>query len=405
MSQRFKIGLAKATALTRAGKLADATALIQSMLTGAPSAADRAGTDTAPPDAGASDDAHVIEGTYTPLDETPASPAGQKNTSGSSEQAEPRRPRSPLSETLERLSRDRRTAEARAKPDLGKDARFSSHSYSGPEGGRDYMLFLPDTAADGLRPVVLMLHGCTQSPADFAAGTQMNALAAARGIIVIYPEQPAGANMNKCWNWFRTGDQQRGRGEPAILAGLVNEVVALHQGDPSRVYVAGLSAGGATAAILGQAYGDVFAAVGVHSGLAAGAADDVQGAFAAMRNSATGSVATGRDAKRGVPTIVFHGTADSTVNVKNAEAVAVQARGGNRGKGQVTKDAGQNGRSYQKSVWPATDDVTNCEIWLIEKAGHAWSGGSSTGSYTDPAGPDASAEMLRFFLQHQLVTR
>jgi poly(hydroxyalkanoate) depolymerase family esterase len=337
--------MARATALTRAGRLGEATALIQQML-GAGGA-----------------------------------------------QAVPPPPREPLGATLRRIARGG-MPEGGTRAPPRTDGRMTSNCYRGPAGTRDYLLCVPDAPPPGLMPVVVMLHGCTQTPQDFAAGTGMNALAQARGMIVVWPAQSGGANMNRCWNWFRPEDQARDRGEPAILAAIVAQVIATQAADPARVYVAGLSAGGAAAATLAQAYPDVFAAVGVHSGLAAGAARDVAGAFAAMRGGAPGQVPARR-----LPTIVFHGTADTTVAVANAPNVARQ---GLTGQPKVAEGTAPGGRRYRQTALMGPDGRSLGEVWLIDGAGHAWSGGSAAGSYTDPQGPDAAAEMLRFFAQHRL---
>ncbi|MBI2771098.1 MAG: PHB depolymerase family esterase [Burkholderiales bacterium] len=269
-----------------------------------------------------------------------------------------------------------------------------SSSGAGP-GRRDYKLFVPPNAASHALPLVVMLHGCTQAPDDFAAGTAMNDAALAQGFFVLYPAQSQQANPQRCWNWFKHSHQERGRGEPALLAAMTREVMAAHAIDPRRVYVAGLSAGGAMAAILGETYPDLFAAVGVHSGLAAGAAKDLPSALGAMKSGG----APVRRSASGVPTIVFHGDADATVNAANGEQViAASAAAGARVERQQGKAAG--GRAYTRSVHHSHDGTVLAEHWLVHGAPHAWSGGSPRGSYTDARGPDASAEMVRFFLAH-----
>ncbi|KQM80377.1 PHB depolymerase family esterase [Xylophilus sp. Leaf220] len=271
-------------------------------------------------------------------------------------------------------------------------------------GGRtlDYRLFLPTGTTDAPRPLVLMLHGCTQDPEDFAAGTGMDALAQAHGCAVLYPAQDAQANPQRCWNWFKHNHQQRGRGEPALLAALVGSVVQSHGLDPRRVYVAGLSAGGAMAAILSQTYPDTFAAAGVHSGLAQGTARDAMSALQAMRTGAGPAAAAAPPGIR-TPTIVFHGDADATVHPDHGAHVmaAAQPAGGTA----PTVEAGRTpgGRRWTRTRYPGTDGASRAEYWQIHGAGHAWAGGHPAGSYIDPTGPDASAEMLRFFLAHRLA--
>jgi poly(hydroxyalkanoate) depolymerase family esterase len=274
---------------------------------------------------------------------------------------------------------------------------FTAGQFRNEAGTRDYKLFEPARRGGTPLPLVVMLHGCTQDPDDFARGTRMNALARAQGFLVLYPAQSRRANAQGCWSWFKHNHQARGKGEPAILAGMVREVVAAHDVDPDRVYVAGLSAGGAMAAILGDAYPDLFAAVGVHSGLATGAATDVQTAFAAMGGA---SPAGRRAARHGVapPTIVFHGDADATVNVVNGERVLVAADVAARA--DVQRGTSAQGVAYSRRIWTDAQGAERAEQWTIHGAGHAWSGGDLAGSYADPRGPDASAEMLRFFLAH-----
>ena len=275
-------------------------------------------------------------------------------------------------------------------------ATFTAGHFRNARGARDYKLFEPPRDGRAL-PLVVMLHGCTQDPDDFARGTGMNELALAAGALVLYPAQTQTANTSRCWNWFKHNHQARDQGEPAILAGMVREVIATHDIDPARVYVAGLSAGGAMAAILGDAYPDLFAAVGVHSGLPTGAARDVTSAFSAMKS---GAQPVRRSTKTGAtpPTIVFHGDADTTVVVDNAERVVDAA--GWRAKPGARRRLKVNERQFTQEVLEDEQGVERGEQWTLHGAGHAWSGGRAGGSYTDPRGPDASAEMLRFFLAH-----
>ena len=278
-------------------------------------------------------------------------------------------------------------------------ARFEAHTFGNAAGQRAYKLYVPSGYDGTPVPLIVMLHGCTQSPDDFAAGTRMNAVADAERVLVAYPEQTKAANASKCWNWFEGADQHRDRGEPSIIAGLIGDIARDYAVDRARVYVAGLSAGGAAAAVMASTYPDVFAAVGVHSGLACGAAQDMASAFAAMGGHGGHS---GQRPPHGVPTIVFHGDADRTVNVRNGEAVRAQAiLGPNLPRVVQAGEAG--GLRYTKTTQVDDDGVPRAEHWLLHGAGHAWSGGSPDGSYTDTRGPDASREMMKFFLQHRKV--
>jgi poly(hydroxyalkanoate) depolymerase family esterase len=255
-------------------------------------------------------------------------------------------------------------------------------------------------------PLLVMLHGCTQRPDDFAAGTRMNALAERHGFLVAYPEQDVASNGSRCWNWFRPEDQERDRGGPAIIAGITREVIAEFETDPNRVYVAGLSAGGAMAVILGHAYPDLYAAVGCHSGLPYAAARDVASAYRVMRNGADGGspVELGANAVR-MPTIVFHGDSDETVVPRNGLDVITQATSTGSVNGTLRKSVNvgewSDGHWYRQYIHLDAESRHMAEYWLIKGLGHAWSGGSPEGSHTHPTGVDASSEMIRFFLLHR----
>ena len=274
------------------------------------------------------------------------------------------------------------------------------------EGAREYLVYAPTHRGVQPAPLILMLHGCTQDAADFARGTRVHQRAAAEGYVVVYPTQTRSHNSGGCWNWFRPGDQQRGKGEPALLAGLVLEMLERFDCDPSRVYVAGLSAGAAMAVTLGRLYPDIFRAVGAHSGLAYGAAHDVPSALSAMRSGAPRKPLEGAPSCEFVPTIAFHGDRDQTVAVANARLImedATAAWAGARApetQGRLefsTTEGVASGRGHTVTYARDPSGKIVAERWIVRGGGHAWFGGGTGGTFTDPAGPDATAEMLRFF--------
>lgn len=368
MKTDFAAAMRRATELTRAGSLDAAVAAIQGALSG-----------VAPQQAPAVDAA------------APPPPF---------EQVRPgRRPRRGLGDIVSLLEsggrlKTARSRVGRAAPAIPQGAQWLARSHVEPAGRRDYRLYVPASAAMQPHGLIVMLHGCTQNPEDFAAGTGMNAVAEAHGLMVAWPEQTGAANPNVCWRWFEAAHQSRDAGEPAILAGITRGLMSEFGLTQDAVFVAGLSAGGAMAAVMGEAYPDIFSAVGVHSGLPVGAASDVASAFAAMRSGKAAGAGRSAAARR---TIVFHGTADTTVHPDNGLHIAAAAAPDISP--PVRRDSGRtpHGRGWRRAVIDGQGGPA-VEHWLVDGAGHAWSGGDASGSYTDPAGPDASAEMVRFFL-------
>ena len=391
--------LREATRLTQAGQLTEATALLQRMLRG-----ERPLAETA-----------AAKGLIRLLDRTPPSIDLKANGVGNADRAAPtesptttaRRHR-PLFDRAKDGTWLGLRGVKRAPPSMAdivpEGAKFIEGTYSNQAGSRTYKLFVPSGYHQGQPlPLVVMLHGCTQSPDDFAAGTRMNFIAEEQNCLVVYPAQPSGANPSKCWNWFRAADQRRDEGEPSLIAGITRCVMQDYSVDPKRVFVAGLSAGGAAAAVMGATYGDLYAAVGIHSGLACGAATDMPSAFAAMRQGGKG----GRQAEVGgpmIPTIIFHGDRDTTVHPDNGVQVVEQAIGATKTRKKVHRGQIPGGHGYTRTTH--TDGKRDIlEHWNVHGAGHAWSGGSPAGSYTDGEGPDATKEMLRFFLEHPQAWR
>ena len=282
---------------------------------------------------------------------------------------------------------------------------FTKHQFVFEGDAYPYRLYIPATPVTDtarLMPLVVLLHGCQQDALDFSHGTAMNALAEEHQAMVLYPEQITSGNAMRCWNWFDPSHQQAGRGEPGMIAALARKMIAQHGADPDRVYVAGLSAGGAMAAVVANLYPHLFAAVGVHSGLAAGAAQSMMQAFSAMQEGAKGSHTTA------LPTIVFHGSADQTVNPSNAKYITQAALAAFKAEGLELVKSKANVKNpgdetADRTLYSDTNGKPLVESWRITAGPHAWSGGNAQGSYTDPDGPDASRAMLAFFLLHHKV--
>jgi poly(hydroxyalkanoate) depolymerase family esterase len=296
-----------------------------------------------------------------------------------------------------------------------------TNEFSNDAGVRAYKVYVPASKTDAPRAMIVMLHGCTQSADDFAAGTQMNRLADEHGFLVVYPEQSAQENTSKCWNWFKPEDQLRGAGEPSLIAGIVREVAQRHGADPRRIFVAGLSAGAAMAVVLGETYPELFAGVGAHSGLPYGSAHDITSAMAAMKGGRSGlsglkaasgagaaASAPSRSASKAVqsvPIIVFHGDRDHTVQQSNGALIVQQAQqaydgisGGAALQVDTQTGVASGGRRFSRTAHVDAEGRARIENWTVHGAGHAWAGGSAKGTFTDASGPDASAEMVRFFM-------
>ncbi|WP_013334588.1 extracellular catalytic domain type 1 short-chain-length polyhydroxyalkanoate depolymerase [Gloeothece verrucosa] len=433
--------IAQATELTQAGRLKEATQLIQRTLQNLkdPSTTDEvavAGTD------------EIIDVTAVVIDEPINSTAhpGQTRTEptpASSEavdfKEQPRReatefPQSPkkssiaISEQLNSILNFFPQLKSQAQPAKNSDpqtkgGQFIEGYYTKGTQSRSYKLYIPGGYTGQALPVVVMLHGCNQSVDDFANGTRMNLWAEEELFFVVYPAQEKKANGSLCWNWFNNSDQQRGRGEPSIIAGITEQVVSTYNLDQTRVYVSGMSAGGAMAGIMGICYPDVYAAVGIHSGLPYRAAGDLQGAFAAMRGGGNGLLGHTDENlphlnvnTRFVPIIVFHGDRDSTVHPVNSEKIIAQwaliHSQGNSSRSEkillrpkVLRERVKNGHAYTRSIYHDLNGYPIMERWLVHGSGHGWSGGSASGSFTDVQGPNASREMLRFFKEQTKTSK
>ncbi len=396
MNDHMQPGMAEALRLTRTGRLAEATAIIQRTLAGEPTT-----------NASVVESSHTdapIEAEFRIIDDPPPS-------------------METLVENATRIHRTERFSSIRTGKQF-VDKTYSNVSYpslqrhyvaslrsaemqGATSGARAYKLYIPGGYTGQAVPLVVMLHGCTQTPTDFATGTRMNVLAEEGTFLVAYPQQKSSDNSSKCWNWFQNTDQHRDKGEPSLIAGITRQIISEYHVDVSRVYVAGLSSGGAMAVIMAATYPDLYAAVGVHSGLAYGAAHDLPSAFAVMKQ---GKLQHVRQLTEIIPLIAFHGDCDTTVAPVNADRLLDQwlhavndGHGSVRSSGRDVKvERGQvaSGHAYTRSIYYDVNGRSIVENWMVHRAGHAWSGGSPGASYTDPKGPDASAEMVRFFNEH-----
>jgi poly(hydroxyalkanoate) depolymerase family esterase len=279
---------------------------------------------------------------------------------------------------------------------------------------RGYQLYFPTGYRQDERlPLVVMLHGCKQDAESFAASTRFNGLADRDRYLVLYPEQPRRANPYRCWNWFDPSSH-KGNGEVAIIAGMVSKVAAEQNVDSSRVYLAGLSAGGALASALASCHAEMFAACAIHSGMMFQAASSPAAALPAMRDGSQRSPnQAGEDAYElsgskvhSMPVLVIQGDADETVHPINAKQIVAQFLAMNKDAlarntpPRTTEKSDGSGyryetRDYGAEVSPVLRHIT------VKGMGHGWSGGNANYPYNDARGPNASEMILEFFALHR----
>jgi len=296
---------------------------------------------------------------------------------------------------------------------MGIEGRFLTREITTSAGTRKYKIYIPsryDSAQS--YPLVVMLHGCTQDADNIARGTRLNDLAEDRNVLVAYPEQPVSANLMKCWNWYEPGNQKRDTGEPSIIAELTRAILQEYSIDHLRIYVGGVSAGAAMALAVAYAYPELYTAVGTHSGIALGAATSIVEGMGAMQRGAPPATQLPQIAKslmgargRFIPAIVFQGGSDRVVNSANARNIVDQHIGTHSNPAAMelsceVKGTSEGGYHFTRAIYGKGDTVV--EAWVVDELGHAWSGGSNAGTFTDAKGPDAMREMLRFFLDHRM---
>jgi poly(hydroxyalkanoate) depolymerase family esterase len=404
MDARQMAAMTEATRLTRSGRLAEATALIQRTLASpgtpwrmpdTPDAGDEPGAAARPralPPAGGS--------------ETVVPPAAAGDVS-------PKRSSSGLIRRLRGLPRRNAPDPVPPQHPASPPARrlgssFDAFSYTNAAGTRAYRCYVPAGYTGAPVPLVVMLHGGTQNAVSFAAATGMNDLAERETFLVAYPEQDRSANPGLFWNWFAPGHQRRDTGEPSLIAGITSQVMNDYEVAADQVYVAGFSAGGAMAAVMAAVYPDLYAAAGVHSGLAYAAASDLPSALTAMKQ---GPRRAARPAARPLPLIVFHGDQDATVAPANAAGLidgvlaadATDRRAGTTPATIISRGQVPGGHAWTRSCYQDPTGATVAECWTVHQGGHSWFGGVPHQSYTDPHGPDASAEFIRFFAEHAAI--
>jgi poly(hydroxyalkanoate) depolymerase family esterase len=265
-------------------------------------------------------------------------------------------------------------------------------------------------------PLVVALHGCTPSAGMFRQLTRWDALAEAKGFIVVFPQQSKDDNSMKCWNFFQQNHMQRGKGEPAVIAGLTQFIQQHYTVDAHRIYVNGLSAGGAMSSVMAATYPDLYAAAGIGSGCEYAATAACAGYKSADPATAGQQAyqAMGQYARQ-MPVILFEGDQDTTVPPVNADQIVQQwqvtndyADGGGRDGSipvqptGVTRGTAPGGHPYTVTTYGDRGHKDLIQSWLVSGMGHAWSGGCSCEQYADPAGPDETGAMYAFFMAHPM---